>query len=141
VTIDLWATQDTGPTFDVSAKVCIEPGGVGKTMRVHVVQSLSTYPAARAYNRNTVMQGLAGVGITVAAGACETVVQTMTFDAASWAIADQIQLTAWAQDVATVAPAEVHQAKQVRWPFTQPELVFVDDFEDGTTGAWSAVSP
>jgi hypothetical protein len=141
VTIQLWADQLSGETFDVSVEVCVEPGGTGKTMRVHVVQSLATYPTSRAYNRNTVMQGLDGVDITVTADACQTVVQTITFDPASWALADQIQLTAWAQDPATVAPAEVHQAKQVLWPFTHPDVVFVDGFEDGTTGGWTAVTP
>lgn len=135
------ATQLAGPTFEVSVEVCVEPGGTGKTMRVFVVQSLATYPLTESYNRNTVMQGLAGVDITVAAGACETVVQPITFDATSWNLYDQIQLTAWAQDpVPATAPAEVYQARQVEWPFATG-LVFADGFEDGTTGFWSLTSP
>ena len=140
VLIDLWANQVSGPDFDVSVEVCVEPGGVGKTMNVFIVQSLSTYPASRSYNRNTVMQGLDPVEVTVAAGGCETVTKSMTFDPVSWGMTDQMQLTAWAQDPAIHAPAEVHQAKQVRWPFPSA-LLFADGFEGGDTGSWSTTSP
>ena len=97
-------------------------------MRIHVISSLSEYPLARGYNRNTVMQGLDGIDVTVAAGACEVVSQTIKLDPTSWSMADKIQLTACAQEPVPSDPAEVYQAKQIRWPFIEGYLFF-DDFE------------
>ena len=140
VTIDLVAHQQTGETFDVVATVCVESGGVGKNMRIHVVQSLDQYPVTEDYNRNTVMQGLAGIDVWVDAGSCEVVSQPITFDAVSWSLKESIQLTAWAQEPFPSDPAEVFQARQIEWPFVDPPI-FADGFEDGTTGAWSSVTP
>lgn len=138
VTIGLAAFQLIDENFQVDTTVCVEPGGLGKTMRVYVVQSLDQYPLPRAYDRHTLMQGLDGLDVTVAAGACEVVSQTIKFDPDSWGLFDQIQLTAWAQEPLPSDPAEVYQAKQLKWPFIEG-YVFFDDFEDGTPDAWYAV--
>lgn len=140
VTISFTASQQRGPTFDVVTTVCVEPGGVGKNMRIHVVQSLDTYPASRSYNRHTVMQGLSGIDVFVAEGSCEIVNHSITFDPVSWGLFDQMQLTVWAQEPLPSDPAEVYQAKQLRWPFIEGYL-FSDGFEDGTTNAWAVTSP
>ncbi len=137
VTIDFTVQQYIGETFDISTTVCVEPGGVGKTMRIHLVQSLDAYPTSRSYNRHTVMQGLAGVDVAVASGSCEIVDQAITFDATTWALFDQIQITVWAQEPLPSDPAEVYQANQQSWPFTAATHIFNDGFEDGTTGAWT----
>ena len=137
VTLSVSATQIQDEAFEISTEVCIEPDGTGKSLRIHLVQSLETYPDARAYARNTVMQGVAGIDVTVAAGACETVVHPITFDAASWARYEQIQLTVIAQEPVAAAPAEVHQATQITWPFNN-DAIFADGFESGDTGGWSS---
>lgn len=140
VTISFTATQHLDETFDIAATVCIEPGGVAKTMQVHVVQSLDRYPLSRAYFDFTVMQGIDTGEVTVAVGACEVVNTTITFDPVSWGMFDQMRLTVFAQEALASGPAEVHQAKQLKWPFIEG-YVFFDDFEEGDTSAWSAVSP
>lgn len=82
------------------------------------------------------MQGLPGVDVLVAAGSCEIVDQSITFDSTSWNLFDQLQLTVWAQEPVPSDPAEVYQAKQLGWPFIEGVL-FSDGFETGTTGAWT----
>jgi len=109
-------------------------------MWINVVQTLDTYPPGRSYNRHTVMQGLSSVDVSVAAGACETVDRTITFDPISWGLFDQIQLTVWAQKPVPSDPAEIYQAAQLGWPFVAGDL-FANGFEDGTTGAWSVTVP
>lgn len=139
VTIDFTAIQQSGETFEITTNVCVEPGGIAKTMRIHVVQSLDTYPVTRSYNRHTVMQGLAGVDVFVDAGTCEVVNHTITFDSVSWSLFEGMQLTVWAQEPLPSDPAEVYQAKQLLWPFIEG-YIFFDGFEDGTTDAWSSIS-
>ena len=52
VSIALGAVQDTGSTFTVNANVCIDADGVGKTMRIYIVQVLDHWPTVVSYSRN-----------------------------------------------------------------------------------------
>lgn len=140
VTIDLYGTETAAQTYDVTAHVCIEPGGTGKTMRVYMVHALDHWPPSPSYSRNTLRQGATTEDVTVASGACVDVVRTFVFDATSWAQQSDIKIVAWAQTPATAYPAEVHQAKVMHWPFTST-TIFTDDLETGTTDAWSGVMP
>jgi hypothetical protein len=135
VTLALTAFELLDEYHQVDVTVCVEPGGTGKTVRVSVVQTLDHYPSPRGYDRHTVMQGLDGVDVTVAAGACELVSQTIKIDPVSWGLAEEIQLTAWAQEPLPSDPAEVYQAIQLKWPRFLRQI-FADGFEDGTTGGW-----
>lgn len=141
VTIDLYGAETGSQTFDVTAHVCIEPGGAGKTMRVYMVHALDHWPATPTYSRNTLRQGATTEDVTVASGACVDVVRTFVFDATSWAQQSDIKIVAWAQTPNAAYPAEVHQAKVMHWPFTPYTDIFADDFEDGTTDAWTEVLP
>jgi hypothetical protein len=141
VTIELYGAETGSQTYDVTAHVCIEPGGVDKTMRVYMVHALDHWPATPTYSRNTVREGAATEDVTVAPGACVDVVRTFVFDATSWAQQSDIKIVAWAQTPATAYPAEVHQAKVMHWPFIPYTDIFADDFEDGTTDAWTEVLP
>ncbi len=120
VTISMSAAQVAGQTFNVTANVCIEAGGVGKTMRVYMVDVLDHWPTTPSYSRNCLMQASPTQDITLAPGECQQVVQSFTFSATSWSRQDDIKLIAWAQTPLPSWPALVHQAGQIGWPFGDP---------------------
>ena len=141
VTIDLTGIETGTQQFDVRARVCVEPDGVEKTMRVYMVHALDHWPVAPTWYRNCVRQTVSTADVTVAPGTCEDVTRTFTFDATSWLNQGDIRIVAWAQVPSSSGPAEVYQAAQMSWPFPLPEEVFASDFEDGTTDDWSTVVP
>ena len=141
VTIELYGTESGVQTYDIVAQVCIEPGGIDKTMRVYMIEALDHWPASPSYERNTCRQGATTEDVFVTAGSCATVTRTFTFDAISWAQQSDIKIIAWAQTPAVLYPGEVHQAKVMAWPFTPLTAIFADDFEGGTTDAWTSVTP
>lgn len=144
VTIEQWAIETGTDTYDVTARVCVEPGGVGKTMDVFMVQVLDKFPTSEAYYRNCLMQGADSQQIVVASGACETVTNTFTLGPDSTAHPDDVRMISWAQTPAVSSPAEVHQADEMAWPFNAPppdNTIFDDDFESGDTLMWSSVVP
>lgn len=140
VTLALSGVELAADTWEFTAEVCVEAGGVGKNMRIYMVQALDKYPTSPTYSRNTFQQAAATEDVTVAAGACVDVVRTFTFDATSMANPEDIAVMAWAQQPLPGIPAEVHQAAQIKWPFVEPAL-FADGFESGDLSAWSATVP
>ena len=62
--------------------------------------------------------------VTLTPGQCTDVSHTFTFAADSMAQADNIIITAWAQNVATVGPADVHQAAQLKWSILDIDFSF-----------------
>ncbi len=128
VTIDIGAVPDTGQTYDVTVKVCLEAGGVGKSMRIQIVQVLDDYPAGDYHN--CLMQGLASEDITLAPGECEYINRTITFDAASWANQNNIKLIAWAHKIS--GGRNVYQAAQSAFPFEVVQPSKGDMNGDGT---------
>jgi len=140
VTLELSGVELAADTWEFTAEVCVEASGVGKEMRIYMVQALDKYPASLAYSRNTFQQAATTEDVTVAAGACVDVVRTFTFDALSMASPEDIVVMAWAQQPLPGIPAEVHQAAQLKWPFVEGEM-FADGFESGDLSAWSAVVP
>jgi hypothetical protein len=138
VTIELDGVETGAQTYDVTAHVCVEEGGTGKTMRIYMVHALDHWPATPTYVRNTIRYGVTTEDVTVAAGDCADVTRTFAFDATSWAQQSDIKIVAWAQTPATSYPAEVHQAKVLGWPFPS---VFADGFDSGGTEGWSFIAP
>ena len=139
VTIELCGVEDSAPTFDVTARVCIEPGGTGKTMRIHMVQVLDNWPNPPTYSRYTQVLANNAPDITLGAGECAEVETSFTFDSASWSNQEDIKIVAWAQDTLSSGPSEVYQAAQMHWPFEACalELDWVDVGDAGNTGELS----
>jgi hypothetical protein len=150
VTIDT-TVFGAGANWDVDLQVCIEAGGVGKTLKIWVVQVLDHYQIpGEPLVRNTVRTGNAGVEITLAADECTWLSESFVLDAPSLAAPENVKFFVWAQEPVFVwAPyptpppagyswAEVHQADKAVAPFPG---VFYDTFETGDTSIWSASSP
>jgi len=148
VTIDM-AIFGSGDTWNVSATVCVEPGGVGKDMKIWMAQVLD-YWGAVYLDRNGTKAGNSGVDITLAPDECATVTEVFVLDTDSLAAPNNVKFFAWAQDPVFVwvpyptpppagfSWAEVYQADKALAPF---EGVFVDGFEYGDVLGWSAVTP
>jgi hypothetical protein len=151
VTIGLDVFQ-SGSAVDVLASVCVEPGGVGKTMDVFMAQVVDHYGPAN-FDRNMVRSGTSGVEVTVAAGACVGVTDSITLDSVSQAQPDDIKIIVWAQDTDLVYDpqvqyisgtwygayfGEVYQGAKATTPFSG---IFRDGFESDNTNAWSYTTP
>ncbi len=134
VTIELGGQEVESPTYEVDARICIEEGGTGKTLRIYMVQVLDYWPASPTYYRNCVKQAADPLGsepdITLAPGECQDVVKTFTFDTDSMNHVEDIKIIAWAQEPGSPGPKEVHQAAIMTWPFV-PSRALVIDLPDG----------
>jgi hypothetical protein len=137
VTIDV-QLFGSGDSLHAQAVVCIEPGGTGKTMRLHMVRVLDHYPAGQVYHRNCVMEGYQIGDVQLAAGACTLVEGWFVLDAASLASPSDVGVVVFAQDTLSVWPSDVYQVGQ---SFGPPTGVFTDGLEDGTTAAWELTVP
>jgi hypothetical protein len=71
VTITSTAQQTAGRTYNVFARICVEPGGVAKTVRICMVQVLDHYGVY--YSRYTFMQAASVQDVTVRPGQCQVV--------------------------------------------------------------------
>ncbi len=116
VTLDLSAVHISGSTYEIAATACVEPEGIGKTMRVYVAQVLDHWPPFPTYHRNGLKQMAGTADVTVAAGDCQDVVRTFTLDSDSWTAKPDIRIVAWAQEPLSTALAEVYQAAWKGWP-------------------------
>jgi hypothetical protein len=141
VTIGLSGAAGAAPEeWHITANVCIEAGGTGRSMRIYIAQVLDDFPIGSTIDRNALLQVAATEDILLVSGACTDVVRTVTLDATSMAQLDDVGIIAWAQDDLATGPAEVFQARQMSWPFWTEE-VFNDDFETGDTSGWTTTSP
>ena len=113
VTIDLSVAQISGPTYEVTASICIEAEGTAKDIRVQIVQVLDYWPPTESYHRNGLKQAAASEDLSLTPGQCEDVVRTFTFDADSLANLQDVKIVAWAQATDSAGPAQVYQAAQV----------------------------
>lgn len=116
VTLALSAVHVSGSTYEITATVCVEPEGIGKTMRIYIAQVLDHWPPSPTYHRNGLKQMAGTVDVTVAPGNCQDVVRTFTFDSDSWAAMPDIRIVAWAQKPSSSFPAEVYQAAWILVP-------------------------
>ena len=127
VTITLSAAHVSDSTYEITARVCVEPGGTGKTMRICMVQVLDHWPAYPTYHRNGLKQAATTADVTVAPGDCQDLVRVFTFDSDSWTAKNDIKIVAWAQEPLTSYPAEVYQAAWMGWPLVPVPGDFDDD--------------
>jgi hypothetical protein len=143
VTIEMTALESGTQTYDVRARVCVEASGTQHTMRIYMVQLLNNWPTSTATHKyhNTVRQGATTEDVTVAPGECADVTRTFVMDAISWNQQADIEVAAWAQVPNNHSPAEVYQAKIMKWPFPLTEDVFADGFDTGDASGWSLVIP
>lgn len=142
VTIDLTAVPGSAPEqWDLTATVCIEAGGTGKTMRLYLVEILDGYPPADPnFTRNGHRQTAPTEDATLAVGACTDVTWPMTLDATSMANLEAVSFICWAQDNLDSGLAEVFQATQLSWPLNS-DTIFLDGFESSDTSGWDTTSP
>ncbi len=114
--------NDVTHTYEVGAKVCMEPTGSTTSMKIRMVHVLDYWPNPPTYSRNGFRTSAFTHGaeptITLAPGDCQTVLGTFTFDSTSWANKSNIKIIAWAQTTNSSGPANVYQAAIMNWPFT-----------------------
>jgi hypothetical protein len=142
VTIDLSAVHVGDRTFDFTANVCLEAGGVDKTVRVYMLQLLDHYPPTRWYYRNAVQQHIdPDVDVALTAGNCELVTHQIVFDETlSWLNKWDTRVVVWAQEPLAFGPAEVYQAKQIDYPYIEQTPLYGNDFETGDFTGWARTS-
>ena len=117
VTITITGEPVSGQTYNVTARVCIQPGGTAKTMRIYMVQVLDYWPTTFTYLRDGFKQAATTQDVPLTAGQCALVTRTFTFDSTSWGSQSNIKMIVWAQTTASAAPANIYQAAFMRWPF------------------------
>ena len=124
VTLALSAAYVSGSTYSITATVCVEPEGTGKTMRVHIAQVLDHWPPSPTYHRNGLKQMANTEDVFVSPATCQDIVRVFTFDSDSWAAKPDIRIVAWVQEPRSAPPAEVYQAAWKGWPLVP------GDFDD-----------
>lgn len=118
VVFDVAAQQLFGRTYRVGTRVCMEPGGTARAMRVHVAQVLDHWPVScNEFVRNGFKQAEKADDIVLGPGDCVTILKEFTFDNDSWDNREDIRFVVWAQDPNLFAPAEAIQAAVMSWPF------------------------
>lgn len=143
VTIDLTAYPVVGTTYRFGTRVCLEPAGTARTVRVYLAQTLNRWPhddpKDPPYARNTFMQAAPAVDVDLVPGQCELILSELELNADSWAERDNIRIVAWVQEPQVTSPpsdrAEVHQAAEMPWPFVLDcNANGIDDAEDIASG-------
>jgi hypothetical protein len=117
VTIALEVVKVSDDTRYASARVAIEPGGQGKTLRIQMVQVLDHWPAVATYSRNGLRQGAAPQDITLSPGGSALVTNTFTLGDDSLSDEANVKIIVWAQAPSASATAEVYNAAFVTGPF------------------------
>lgn len=123
VTIELSGVETGSQTYDITATVGIEAGGVGKEMKLHFVQVLDYYPSY--YDdryRNCVIQHEAGGTYTLAPGESVTVTIPFTLSGASWTYKEDVKMVIFAREPLAPAPKEIYNVAVMGWPFTSPSI-------------------
>ncbi len=120
VTIEMSGLPLGGTTYEVTADVCVEPGGTARELRLTMVQVLDRWPPNLTYHRNGFKLKSSPLDITLNPGECQSVVRAFTFDTESMEYVSDIKIVAWAQEPDPWAPAEIHQSAYMTWPFPPP---------------------
>lgn len=125
VTIQLGGSLISGQTYQITAQVCVEPGGTAKTMRVYLVQVLDYWPNWPTHTPRYGFVQAATVHaspdlVTVSPGNCATVTRNFTFTGDSWANQNNIKMVAWAAPNTT--SKVIYQAATLHWPFEPPKI-------------------
>ncbi len=122
-----------GLGLDVRATICVEPGGVGKDMRIYVVQVLDHWGSDTSWYYRNAFRQVVIEDVTVAAGACVDLHASMSVKDGDVAQAADIGVVVWAQEPATSGPAETYQAAFVM----DPPGISTDGFENGDLSGWN----
>ncbi len=117
VTISVTGTQGYSTTYNIRARISIEPGGTAKTLRIHMANVLDHWPSTPTYHRNGLRAGATHQDVTLQPGESTVVTRSFTFDSTSWSHQSDIRIVVWAQTPNSTHPAEIHQAAQMNWPF------------------------
>ena len=118
VTIELSAVESAAQTYDVTAVVGIEAGGVGKDVRLHFVQVLDYYPSsADDRYRNCVRQHQAGGIHTLAPGDSTAVTRTFMLTGMSWTNKEDAKFVVFGREPLSPAPKEIYNCAVLSWPF------------------------
>ncbi|MCK4874133.1 MAG: hypothetical protein KAS72_15525 [Phycisphaerales bacterium] len=121
VTIELFGTLVTAPTYRITAHIGLEAGGTAKTVRLHLIDALYDYPALDDGRYNNCVREAVDMGDYALTPGETTVVQhEFKFDAASWAAQDDIRIAAYVHEPLKFGPAEVYQAEMIAWPLPAP---------------------
>jgi hypothetical protein len=120
VTLELSGYESVGPIYRVGVRVCMEPVGTARTMRLYLVQLLDHWPSSPAYARHGFKQALPEEDVFLTPGQCLTVQWQLHLDTESFNRARDIRLVGWLQEPQSSSPptdrAEVHQAAIAGWP-------------------------
>jgi thiol-disulfide isomerase/thioredoxin len=142
VTIAIGGQQTGDQTFTFQVRVCLESGGVPKPVRVYLANVLDYHPAGGTHYRDCLMEAAATEDLDLAAGQCQLVERTFTFNAASWSQQADIRMIAWAQLPADSGVREVYQAHRAAWPFEPlPPLYDVGDLNCSGTVGFDDINP
>ena len=131
VTIDINAFRG-GADLDVRATVCIEPGGVGKDLRIYVLQVLDHYGSAASWYYRNAFRQVATVDVNVAAGACVDIQKSMILKDVDMLQLQDLGVVVWAQEPLATAPADTFQTAYV----FDPPGISADGFENGDISGW-----
>jgi thiol-disulfide isomerase/thioredoxin len=143
VTIEIGGVQVNGPTYTLQARVCLEQGGVPKTVRVYIARALDHYPTGNHY-RNCVREVAPTEDINLLPGECQTIERTVTFDTTSWSRQSDIRIFAWAQvpDGVLPNPREVYQSALAAWPLAPlPPLYLLGDLNCDGSADFNDLNP
>jgi hypothetical protein len=125
VTIQLGGRLISGNTYEIRAKVGIDTGGTGKTLRVYLTQVLDHYPASPSYERYTFIQAATTHGaedlVTVTPGQFQVVSRNFTLSGASLADLNNVKIVAWTQDT-SAGNKNIWQAATMGWPFVPLQI-------------------
>ena len=133
-------SNPTTHTYSVNARICLEAGGTGKSVRVYMAQVLDNYGCS--YCRYTYMQTTTTQDVSLTPGACVVVNRSFTLSSTSWTNKTNVKLVIWAQQPQASGtesnPAEVFQAHIMHWPFPGPDcningVLDSEDIANGTS--------
>jgi hypothetical protein len=99
-------------------EACLEAGALPLGLRIYTIMTEDHFPPVYAYHRNGFRTAAPTVDISLAAGECELVTNTLlTIPQISQA---NLKIIAWAQKPSATGPANVYQAGISAYPFVPP---------------------
>jgi hypothetical protein len=109
VTIDLLGEEVSGSQYKISGELAIEAGGVGKTIRVQLLQCFNqtNWPESNEEQFNTLRQSAASFDVTLAAGQTHTWEHTFTLSGESLSAPSEVNYICIAQTPTGSGPANI----------------------------------
>ncbi len=123
-TVELTGDLVSGQTYNIHAKVTVDPGASSRTMRIYIANVLDNWPTSSDHRYRNCLRGVAGTqDVTLADGQSATIDRSFTFDSTSWAHQSDIRIIAWAQvPNASNHIAHIYNTTMMSWPFTPSKL-------------------